>query len=758
MKKSFIEIFQRVGVFGIIFILSIGNVVPALALEEANIITPETVVVVPPAPESTVVITSVEEVTPVDEAPTEDTPVFVPGSVEVYRTRMQSVRETADVPSAGFGPKEGDFINGGTPPMCENTPTNNCIDVSDTVITDADIAYERVTRNIPPPGGNGGVVIVVSENMITDASTSALPIIPSPSPEALPGTISGKVFHDADEDGVLDAGELSLENWEVQLYDASSMLVSSDLTNQNGKYHFADVNPGTYEVRMVLPGMQWEESFPGTGNPQIVVMGQNEGFLDKDFGIVKLATVSGYLWYDINNDGIWQKDGILPEPALENWALKARQSVLPTEVLGGGDGGGLGDGGLITVGPNSANFGLGRGDAEVTDPAPLVDNGIMKRAVTDANGWYQFVFNSLEVGDWAVSEMIQDGWVMTHPTTPRIYSVLVETGADTSDKDFGNLQLFEVLGMKLAPFSTDPLATLAALVFSGNAIVFPSGSVVSVPTGSTIGAGETFNVNEMTALDVLPSEVSGLGANVVPRGAIQFGIKDRVLSLSQPMGISIAVDSLLNGETLDVVTSPSGSGDWGTDGIVPPATCIIAGASCTFASNNTGYFAATLEAPQDTTPPSDEGDSSSSGGGNDPGGGGPIVPFVPPAPEGNTGGEGGNTTNPPAGEETAISGESASPIASALALNNALGGETVFAGEGIPEIDLTGFPGVEDEAVSSETAEQSNAGFLATAGSFLTFGTGNMLLGIISILIILALLWYVYRTFFSEKRKDLQKV
>ncbi len=65
--------------------------------------------------------------------------------------------------------------------------------------------------------------------------------------------VTGSVFLDTDRDGVRDAGEGPLANWEVQLVtDTTSVSTTTDAT---GHYRFENVVAGSYSVELVLaPG------------------------------------------------------------------------------------------------------------------------------------------------------------------------------------------------------------------------------------------------------------------------------------------------------------------------------------------------------------------------------------------------------------------------------------------------------------------------------------------------------------------------
>lgn len=62
--------------------------------------------------------------------------------------------------------------------------------------------------------------------------------------------VTGRVFLDSDRDGVRDAGEGPLANWEVQLVTGSTSV--SVLTDAQGRYRFTNVAAGDYTVEFVV--------------------------------------------------------------------------------------------------------------------------------------------------------------------------------------------------------------------------------------------------------------------------------------------------------------------------------------------------------------------------------------------------------------------------------------------------------------------------------------------------------------------------
>jgi hypothetical protein len=139
---------------------------------------------------------------------------------------------------------------------------------------------------------------------------------------------------------------------------------------------------------------------------------------------------------------------------------------------------------------------------------------------------------------------------------------------------------------------------------------------VSLPQGVNITkvGGGNFDVTALTAVETTVGSLSGLGSGVSAKGALQWGIASLGLEFSSPITIKIYVGTDLNGQTFDVIRSVSGSSGWTSDGIVAPATCVVASGYCSFGATKASYYVASQTV------------TISSGGGG--GGGGGYIPPV----------------------------------------------------------------------------------------------------------------------------------
>ncbi len=131
------------------------------------------------------------------------------------------------------------------------------------------------------------------------------------------------VWHDLDGDGIQDAGEPGLENVTVNLYDGTGAFIATTLTDANGLYLFENLYPGDYYVEFVAPvGMDLTDANqgindgldsdvdnsngPGTTTITTLVAGEND--LDWDAGYYFCVPIGEQVWYDINENDLWDSE------------------------------------------------------------------------------------------------------------------------------------------------------------------------------------------------------------------------------------------------------------------------------------------------------------------------------------------------------------------------------------------------------------------------------------------------------------------
>ena len=131
------------------------------------------------------------------------------------------------------------------------------------------------------------------------------------------------VWLDNNGNGVQDAGENGIAGVTVILYasDGTTVLAST-ITNQNGKYLFPNLTPGSYVVGFsTIPGILefTQQNTPGdngdntnsdadpvTGKTSVIVLSNAEVDLTIDAGVraKQVATVGDYVWSDLDANGV----------------------------------------------------------------------------------------------------------------------------------------------------------------------------------------------------------------------------------------------------------------------------------------------------------------------------------------------------------------------------------------------------------------------------------------------------------------------
>ncbi len=122
-------------------------------------------------------------------------------------------------------------------------------------------------------------------------------------------SIGDTVFEDLNGNGVQDPGEPGIPGVVVVLYDQDNNLIGTQTTDENGNYLFDNLAPNTYTVDLndaTLPN-GFELSTPG----QFVVdLSEGEQYLDADFGIYDPSCIEGFVFFDLNGNGIQDPEDV----------------------------------------------------------------------------------------------------------------------------------------------------------------------------------------------------------------------------------------------------------------------------------------------------------------------------------------------------------------------------------------------------------------------------------------------------------------
>ena len=167
-------------------------------------------------------------------------------------------------------------------------------------------------------GSSGGSVAVndVISNVVLAAGANS---VNNNFGELVGAQIHGNVYCDDNNDGIKQAGELGLGGVPVRLQGTNDLNQAVDITintNPDGSYAFNGLRPGTYSVTETaqpagkLDGKETAGTAGGNTGVNEIISGivLTQGFIssDNNFGEILPAQVSGFVYCDINNDGIKQ--------------------------------------------------------------------------------------------------------------------------------------------------------------------------------------------------------------------------------------------------------------------------------------------------------------------------------------------------------------------------------------------------------------------------------------------------------------------
>ncbi len=133
--------------------------------------------------------------------------------------------------------------------------------------------------------------------------------------EARPASLCGYVYHDANNNGLRDAGEQGIGDVSVALRDAGGLYTGlTEITDATGKYCFDDLQPGTYNVQELQP-TQWLDGLDTAGtaggmavNPGDLIVGAvlkpAQHGEEYNFGELLPASMRGRVHADTNGNCI----------------------------------------------------------------------------------------------------------------------------------------------------------------------------------------------------------------------------------------------------------------------------------------------------------------------------------------------------------------------------------------------------------------------------------------------------------------------
>jgi uncharacterized repeat protein (TIGR01451 family) len=131
------------------------------------------------------------------------------------------------------------------------------------------------------------------------------------------------VWLDTNRNGLYDTGEVGVPDVRVQLFNAdTNVQLAVTTTNASGYYSFVNLPPGRYYVVFTSPsgyaftiqgasdGTRNSDPDPTTGRTPVVTLGINEFNPNIDAGLWQPLTIGNQVWFDANNDGIFNPNEV----------------------------------------------------------------------------------------------------------------------------------------------------------------------------------------------------------------------------------------------------------------------------------------------------------------------------------------------------------------------------------------------------------------------------------------------------------------
>lgn len=160
--------------------------------------------------------------------------------------------------------------------------------------------------------------VATSDSVQSDLQTASVTL------DMAPIRIGDRVWEDTNGNGVQDVGEPGLAGVEVTLLgeDQDGEPVSiSVTTDAGGNYLFDNLLPGTYDVQITSIDPTYVAWFDRDGTADGAVSGLTVNWGDEiddaDFGYLRPGSVSGVVFRDLDNDGVFD----VGEPGLEGVTL-----------------------------------------------------------------------------------------------------------------------------------------------------------------------------------------------------------------------------------------------------------------------------------------------------------------------------------------------------------------------------------------------------------------------------------------------------
>jgi len=243
----------------------------------------------------------------------------------------------------------------------------------------------------------------------------------------------------------------------------------------------------------------------------------------------------------------------------------------------------------------------------------------------DLTGPYQSTLNPSGIEGSIYGNVIFSPWCTNEECTE--FARLSVSGSDVNQLAASGAFTFE---------GSDPSDTASLTATQEVVIAVSTGdgnSAITIPQGTVISRIDGSNLNASDLLAFAPGNgaISGLGTGYTSQGVLKWGLENLGLQFTPSIQVSIYVGTALNGTTLQIQRSVSGTDTWGNDGI-SPTSCVVTAGFCDFNASKASYYAtATYTAPAGGTPTTTTTTTSGAGTGST-GAGGTPANNAPAAP------------------------------------------------------------------------------------------------------------------------------
>ncbi|RDE49654.1 MAG: hypothetical protein DVS81_15300, partial [Candidatus Accumulibacter meliphilus] len=156
-----------------------------------------------------------------------------------------------------------------------------------------------------------GVKTIINTGTVTSDGFK----VPFVTVDPLYGSIGDFVWLDLNSDGVQDGGsEIGIANVALNLYldansnsiiDAGDSIITTQTTDANGNYLFTGLLAGSYIVDVVNSTVPANYQLTTNNDPKPVALAGGQDYLQADFGYAPVSSISGHVYKDAGNDGLW---------------------------------------------------------------------------------------------------------------------------------------------------------------------------------------------------------------------------------------------------------------------------------------------------------------------------------------------------------------------------------------------------------------------------------------------------------------------